>query len=549
MAKQRFRGALNAANFPLVSTLQGRTVVQPQLDNNVKTNQAFYGTQESADYSIPQLLYCENVVPTAEGVQSVGYETVILGLPGVTAFDQAITIRDSNENNFLFAPCGGLNYFYRANDGVWAQKNPITGAAGKSVTRAYVNGRTLICYETLGIYEYDPVADTFTKQTINGLADADVRGIFSSNNYMGIYTDLVIHWSSLIDPLDFVPSLDTGAGFAIPQDVKAQISAVVGTAGGFIIYTAKNAVAAVYTQNIRAPFTFKEVSNAGGILSYEQVTSDQNSGPQYAWTTGGLQRITTQNSETVSAEINDFLAGRMWEEWDPITKRLVTHKEGATEFGVKVTYAASRYLIISYSVDNSGLYQYAIVMDMALKRWGKLKVDHVDCFAYPYPNVFGNLTYGDLEATTYSNIGNTSYADLATGIASDPPSKRAIGFLSTNGTVQLALMDYNKELPQKGVAIFGKFQLIRARVASMQQMELEGVYSDGPTPVADIVVTAIAALDGKNADVVVPMKLLKQTREYQRWAKRVIGVNISVAVEGTFALSSYILELTAEGDR
>jgi hypothetical protein len=549
MAKQRFRGALNAANFPLVSTLQGRTVVQPQLDNNVKTNQAFYGTQESADYSIPQLLYCENSVPTVEGMQSVGYETVIPGLSGVTVFDQAITIRDTNENNFLFAPCGGLNYVYRANDGVWAQKDPITGAQGKSVTRAYVNGRTLICYETLGIYEYDPTADTFTKQTLVGLADADVRGIFSSNNYLGIYTDLVVHWSSLVDPLDFVPSLDTGAGFAIPQDVKAQISAVVGTAGGFIIYTAKNAVAAVYTQNIRAPFSFKEVSNAGGILSYEQVTSDQNSGPQYAWTTGGLQKITTQNSEPVSAEINDFLAGRMWEEWDAVNKKLITHKEGAAEFGVKVTYAASRYLMVSYSVDNSGLYQYAIVMDMALKRWGKLKIDHVDCFAYPYPNVFGDLMYSDLEATAYDALGKTSYTDLAIGVASDPPSKRAIGFLGSNGSVQLALMDYNKTLPQKGVAVFGKFQLVRARVVSMQQLELEGVYSDGSTPLADAQVTAVAALDGKNADLVTPMVLLKQTTGYQRWAKRVIGVNISIAVEGTFALSSYLLELAAEGDR
>lgn len=549
MAKQRFRGALNAATFPLLSTLQGRTVVQPQLDNNVKTNQAFYGTQESADYSIPQLLYCEDVVPTAEGLQSVGYSTVLEGVAGFEGFDQAITVRDENENNFIFAPCGGLNYFYRANDGIWAQKNPISGAAGKDVTRAYVNGRTFICYEGLGVYEYDSVADTFNKLTLIGLTDAEVRGVASSNNYLVAYTDLVVYWSSLINPIDFVPSLDTGAGFSIPQDVKARITAVLGTAGGFIIYTAKNAVAAVYTQNIRAPFTFKEIANAGGILSYEQVTSEQNAGPQYAWTTGGLQKITTQGSEIVSGEINDFLAGRVWEEWDPVNKRLIQNLASANEFGVKVTYVASRYLIISYSVDNSGLYQYAIILDTALKRWGKIKHDHVDCFAYPYPNVFGDLKYNDLTNTSYTELGATSYAGLANGILSDPPSKRAVGLLGVDGTVDLLLMDYNKQVNQQGVAIFGKFQLIRARMMTLQQLVLEGTYQETLSGDQRCEVTAISARDGYTLAVTQPMQLLAADTGIQRWAKRITGINISVAVEGTFALSTYLLEVTAEGDR
>jgi hypothetical protein len=547
MAKQRFRGALNAATFPLVSTMQGRTVVQPQLDNNVKTNQAFYGTQESADYSIPQLLYCENVVPTAEGVQSVDYVQVIAGVPSLSSFDQAITVRDEDENNFLFAPCGGLNYFYQGNAGVWAQKNPIS-AAGKAVSRAYVNGRTFICYEGLGIYEYDSTADTFTKQTLVGLADADVRGVFSSNNYLGAYTDLVVHWSSLIDPLDFTPSIDTGAGFSIPQDVKARITAVLGTAGGFIIYTAKNAVAGVYTQNIRAPFTFKEIADAGGILTYEQVTSENNSGPQYAWTTGGLQKITTQRAEPVAAEINDFLAGRMWESWDPTAKQLCQHMTGSAEFGVKLAYVSSRFLVVSYSVDNSGLYQYAIILDLALKRWGKIKFDHVDCFAYPYPNVYGNLTYGDLSNISYDQLQQTSYADLATGMKSDPPSKRSVALLSPDGAVNLIEMDYNKN-SQQGVAIFGKFQLLRARMMTIQQLELEGTYIAPPGPDSMTTVTALVSTTGYAMDRAAPMNVLEQLPGYQRYAKRLTGKNISFAVEGSFALSTYLMEVTTEGDR
>lgn len=541
MAKYRFQGALNAAMFPFLAALQSRTVIQPQLDNNVKTNQAFYGSQESADYGIPQLLYCENVVPTAEGIMTCGYAEVIAGTES-SDFDQVITLRDADENNFLFSPANGKNYIYAGNAGVWISTDPID-ASGRQVSRAYVNGRTLICYEGLGIYEYDSTAKTFLKQTIQGLADADVRGIGSSNNYLLAFTKITVHWSSLIDPLDFIPSITTGAGFSIPQDVKAEINAVIGTAGGFIIYTAKNAVAAVYTQNTRAPFNFKEISNAGGIASYEQVTSDQNSGPQYAWGTGGFQRITTQNSEPLSAELNDFLAGKIYEEWDPENKRILKYVSSTNEFQVKVTYIASRYLIISYSTTGDGVYQYALLYDTALRRWGKLKVTHVDCFQYPYPNVFGDLSYNDLENISYEDLGDTSYAELADGLLSPQPSKRTVGFLSANGAVSILEMDYDKS-NQRGVMVFGKFQLTRARMMTIQQLALEAIYGTD-----DVVVTAIASIEGKELDFARPMQLLLDGPEIHKYARRLTGTNVSIAIEGALSATSYLLEVTNDGDR
>lgn len=542
MAKYRFQGAINAAVFPFVSAFQSRTVVQPQLDNNVKTNQAFYGTQESADYSIPQLLYCENMVPTAEGLSSVGFARIIEGLPGITNFDQAITLRDADENNFLFSPSGGMNYIFKGNVGIWESINPIS-APGVTVSRAYVNGRTFICYAGLGIYEYDSAADTFLPLVIVGLAAADIRGIGSSNNYLIAYTKITVHWSSLIDPLDFVPSLTTGSGFSIPQDVKAEITAVIGTAGGFIIYTAKNAVAAVYTQNSRAPFNFKEVANAGGIETYEQVTSDQNSGPQYAWGTGGMQKVTTQGSEILSGELNDFLAGRAWEWWNTVSKTLMQEKAGANEFRVKVTYVASRYLIISYAIDSGDVFQYALIFDTALKRWGKIKRDHVDCFNYPYPNVFGDLSYDDLANISYEQLGETSYAGLANGLLSQQPSKRTIGLLMANGAVEILSMDYNKT-DQAGVAIFGKFQLTRSRVMTIQQLQLEAIFGTN-----DVQVTAIASIKGKKLDVFAPMKLLLEDEDLKTYAKRLTGTNVSIAMEGAFSITSYLLEATNDGDR
>lgn len=550
MAKERFTGALNTTTFPLISILQKRTVVQPLSDINVRTLRNPNSTEDFSDQKIPQVLYLENVIPTGEGFQSVGYLPVLPGLPGVTAFDQAITLRDFDENNFLFSPAGGLNYIYTANAGVWKSTNPITGAESKVVTRSYVNGRTFICYAGLGIYEYDATLDTFDKQTIQGLADADVRGIGSSSNYLLIFTVLTVHWSSLVDPLDFVPSLTTGAGFAIPQDVKARITAILGIAGGFIVYTAKNAVAAVYTNNTRAPFTFKELSNAGGILSYEQVTSEQSSGPHYAWTTGGLQKITIQGSEPVSAEVNDFIAGKMWEYWDAASKLLQQVNTTGTEFPVKLAYISSRWLLLSYNTSGtSGGFNYVLVYDTTLKRWGKLKVDHVDCFYYPYPNLFGDLSYDNLSGVSYEDLSNVTYDQLSMGIPSDPPSKLCGGFLQSDGTCTLLEMDYSKVTQQEGVIIFGKFQSTRARLITLQVVDLEGVYQDTSNSAPVFTAHALVSFDGFKPDGVHEMKLLKQGSKLARFAKRVTGINVSLLFTGTFAFSTYLLEVTKDGDR
>lgn len=541
MAKYRFQGALNAATFPLLSLLQPRTVLDNKLDSNVRTPESFYGTKESANFGVPQILYAENIVPTAEGVMSCGYNNIVPPT-SFSDFDQVITLRDVDENNYLFAPAAGKNYIYTGNKPTWRSINPID-ASGRAVSRAYVNGRTFVCYENLGIYEYNALADTFTLQVVTGLANTDIRGIGASNNYLIAYTDITVYWSSLINPLDFLPSINTGAGFAIPQDVKAKITAVTGTAGGFIIYTAKNAVAAVYSQNIRAPFNFKEIANAGGVSSYEQTTSDQNSGPQYTWGTSGFQKVTTQQAEPLSAELNDFLAGKVYETWDAVNKRIVPQTADSYEFQVKVTYIASRYLIISYGLLNSGNYEYALLYDTALKRWGKLKITHVDCFQYPYPNVTGDLSYDELGNTSYEDLGDTSYAGLAFGIKSTQPSKRTIAFLNAQGAIFILEADYAKA-DQAGIVVLGKFQLTRSRLMTIQQLDLEAIYGTN-----DVQVTAISSIEGKELDYKNPMKLLKDGQFLHKYARRQTGTNISIAIEGAFSLTSYILEVQNDGDR
>lgn len=551
MAKYRFRTAINAATFPLNAVLQARTVLQPQLDTTVRNAVTYYGTAESKEIEVPQMYYCENIMPTAEGLQSVNYEKIIQGLSGAMDFDQGITLRDADENNFLFVPARGKNYVYNARTGQWVPSSSITGWEGSLITRAYVNGRTFICYEGLGVYEYNSTLGTFTHLALAlppGITEAMIRGIGSSSNYLISFTDITVYWSSLVDPLDFIPSLITGAGFSIPQDVKGQITAVLGISGGYVVYTAKNAVAAVYTNNSRAPFIFKEISNAGGVLSYEQVTSEQTSGQHYAWTTGGFQKISIQGAETISAAVNDFIAGRMYETYNRLTKQVDVHYTATPEFNVKLAYIGSRYVILSYSTSGDG-FNYALVLDTVLKRWGKIKIDHVDCFNYPYPNIIGAIAYQDLPSTPYSALSATSYKDTATGSISDPPSKLTIGFLQQDGTVKLLRMDYEKDAQDDAVAIFGKFQLVRANLMTLQQFTLEGVYQDTFTKNPFFKVYAAAAIDGFKPAAVHEMKLLRVSDKLAVYAKRTTGLNVTLICEGTFALSSALLEVTNEGDR
>lgn len=554
MASYRFRGALQSAEFPLVSTLRTRSTIVPGYDNNQPSQQSQTPTSgESAATTLAECIYCENVVPTSEGIQSVGYRQVIPPIPGETSFDSVITLRDANENSVLFSPAQGKNYIYSATAGVWVSTNPIP-TTGATVSHAYVNGQTFVCYAYLGVFQYDSVAGIFSQVTLTGVDVTTIGGVCGSSNYLILFSgsgasNLTVYWSNLSIVTDFAPSQLTGAGYSIPQDLRGQIVGIAPFLGGFFIYSTRNVVAAVYTNNALAPFNFKEVGSSGGIASANQITIDHNSGPQYAWTTGGLQTISSQNATSVRVEVNDFLAGRMWEDWNTVTKSLDTSYATLDEFKVKVTLVTNRYLIVSYSTLPFQNYNYALVYDVQLKRWGKLKISHVDCFFFS-SNEFGTpLPYGTFASVPYTALSTTTYAGLTSSVSGVQNSKNTVAFLSPDGTVQLLDMSYEKGTVQQGVAVFGKFQLTRQRRLELQQLELEGNYTN-PTDGAEInTVTAIASLDGYNLNSPKQMVLVKRAGKYSRYAKRLTGLNLSFAIEGTFALSAYLLEVTLSGDR
>jgi hypothetical protein len=550
MPEYRMGGALNAARWPFVAALQGRTVINPIYDVANKVRASFSGTEESADNTVPQIMYCENAMPTAEGIASVGYQELVPASAN-TDFDSCIILRDANEVSYVYSPGGGKNYILNNATLVWASTNPIVPPAGTQVSRAHVNGRMFICYANFGVYEYDSGLGTIVPVALTGLVAADVISITNSSNYLIAVTTTAVYWSSLTNPTDFVPDLTTGAGTAIPQDVRGLLVSVQAASGGYIIYTTRNAVAAAFTNNTRAPFVFKEIAGAGGIYKNEQVTQDAISGVQYAWTTNGLQRITLQQAEFISAEFNDFIAGRLQMTWDSATKTLNLVAASGTEFVTKVCLIANRFLCVSYtdSTATVPVFKYCLIYDLALKRWGQMKIDHVDCFAFQVPTNGNALTFTDLAAATFTSLGGKTFNQLigSTSASGNPSSKRMIGFLTASGAIELALMDYQKDFTNQGVVVFGRHQLTRQRLMTHQLTEVEGAYGVEVSGVDSFQAYVINSIDGYNFQATQPLVKIRGQSKSLLYGLRVTGINQCIVFTGTFALSSYIVAASTDG--
>ena len=530
---------LNAAEFAFTYKASGRQVAEPT-DLAPRMPGAFYGNVANAEFGVPQLLYCENVLPMAAGLYSVGYGTQITAYTGpVTDFDQAMTLRDANENLFTFSPGGGKNYVLNSTSGAWTSVGAFT-FTNYLVTHAYVNGRTFICYEKTKIIEYNAGTGLFTTLSLTlpaGVTIANIRGIFGSSNYLLFFTDITVYWSTPANVLDFA-TVDQGAGQQTPLDVKGQITCGLPCAGGFIVYTARNAVGATFTNNGNSPFVFKEVANAGGVPSWERVTAsaDGNSG-HYAFTSAGLQKLNLSGADTLYPEATDFLVGNQYERWNQTTKLVDTFPVGGA-FSVKLAFLANRFLIISYGTSRNE-FEDALVLDTSLERWGKLRVNHVDCFLYAYPTLASSYDYSQLPGL-YSDMSEDSYADLDSTRLQVTPAKRGIAFLKSNGQVDILATDF-AQTSTSGLAIFGRIEQNRQRMTTLTNVELDGLRSGN--------VYSLPSEKGKNRDSSRLLPQVDVADDYVKCDEYFTARNFDIAVEGTFMLSNLQARVRNHGYR
>ena len=298
MAVQRFKIALNAARFPLVSTKGSRAVFIPGLDSAPRTPRDYVGNGNSLDYDTAQVLFMQNVVPAAEGLRSVGFR-LRAASPGFGSFfDSVIPLRNDRDAIFLLSPAAGHNYVWSsvANTWVpnwwptiWAPLVVDTSWGDFTVTKvtyAFVDGLSFVCYgrqkSTTNVDMSMLIQDPSTQNLIPATSiitnwpyqPGEIAGIASSSGYLLMYSGLSVAWAKFNGTqFDFSPYANgkfTGSGQQIPESIGGNITAIIGVSGGFIIFTTRNAVAALYNpQNLAAPWTFREIPGAGGIQTYE----------------------------------------------------------------------------------------------------------------------------------------------------------------------------------------------------------------------------------------------------------------------------------------
>lgn len=592
MAVQRYKAALNNARFPLVSTWGERAVILPAIDASQRSPRQYQGSDENIDFNVPQVLYGENFVPVSAGIKSVSYKQII-GPTVNRDFDQIFPLRDADENTVLYSPSHGQNYVYDSVAEAWSFEScadkyldagyyvssaSISTPETAKVTRAYVEGKTFVCYGNIGLrtgsssgpitadgslFYWDPLTESL--QTVRDLTyatliknldrldrygnrvlpDGDIGGIASSNGYLLIWSGLTVHWAlwdgASFDFIEYAAGEVTGAGYQIPEDVKGPITALVPVTGGFIIFTTKNAVAAFYNaNNFASPWIFRQISNAGGIESYEQTTEDANLGAIYAHTTGGLQRITLNAAETSFPDVTDFLGLRLQETFNPSSlqfeRGLVT-----ADFFTKLSFCGQRFLVISYGT-YPGIYSYALVYDAELKRWGKLRLAHRDCFAYSYGSQEAPLTYAMLGDVPYEDMDTIAYEDaiIAGGNLTYP--RQSVAFLLETGEIKLAVMDTREpEDDSQAFVLLGRFQLTRSRLSTLHEVEIEGLVAGGTVGV-------LRSTNGRTFASSELGYLREQSEDFAEYGfDMVTGKNFTLFVKGNFYLSSAILHVTNDG--
>lgn len=510
MARQSYRGNLLSANFPFLSENFGRTVIVGQIDQNVSKSADPAGQDKTHNAGIPQMYYCHNVVPSQQGIQSVGYSQLIAP-PADKVFVGMLSLRDAlNRVAYLGYTSTGEFYISLTPFSSWSLIATVPEAVGKLITRAYVQGVTYVYIANHGCYRYDFATNQLVPVTLNGLEPTAVLGVTTLSGYLIVWTADTVGWSAIADPTDFVPSLATGAGSGSVEGAAGSIQMCAAAYAGFLIYTTGNVVAVTYTGNSQYPFIFRALPSSGGLKKIIHADYDSSAGQQYAYTTSGMQLFDIQKAQTVLSDLTDFLAGSEFEDCDVTTGVITKTKMSINTSMVKaVKLVANRYLIVSYGLTS---YTHAILFDLQLKRFGKFKIPHIQC------------------------------VDLLLGDDSQDVPRQSIGFLQADGTVKFANFEPYADTSDT-VALLGKYQLVRSRNLQLHSVELENIEAGDSFQLRDAV-----SLTGKETTLY-SMTLAEESPLYRKYTTRLTGKNHSLMLTGPFSLNSLILTFSVQGGR
>ena len=257
------------------------------------------------------------------------------------------------------------------------------------------------------IADYEVVVPSFLNM-------AGQIGIFKAGTRLGFWdSDNSVAWSSNLDLTDFTPSLENLAGNAIFADVQGKIVTIKNHGEGFMIYSTKSIIGISPKLDSNFLWDAKDVFSSVGLVHPLSAVNSYNESEHFAIVTNGIVRLGKLNglagkydTEYLFPEIYDFLR----ETRKPIFLKLVNQRylsfelfdaRHIEEVGVRTnTLPADNLLasvgnVFSLYTERKG----ALVFDLHLKKWGKLKQDYqvlTDYLALNIPsyNIFSHTDLG-----------------------------------------------------------------------------------------------------------------------------------------------------------
>lgn len=519
MADTTFRANLSAPTIPTNPYLFGRSVVIKDRDQNYSPNLAAK-VDKDKDIGIPQLMYASNVVPTEQGFKSVGYFGGQEKCPGTPYI--AFPIRTTTESaTLIHTREGQLFRLKKETDGPEIPEFTYVGTYAGDMTYAHVAGVTYIYVSKVGCYTYNFTTKVLDSVTFLGLDPTQILGITATGGYLLAWSADAIAWSSLVNAVDFVPSLDTGAGGGSVEGAKGALTVCVANSYGIYIFTESNCVSAQLSNNARFPFNFKEIVGSSGLSSVQQVSYEGNQNSVYAFTSVGFQQITHNGAKNVWTDL--YENGLNVPVWDANTVVGAPPTTNGKISEAKLVTVGTRYVCVSIKHRTEQYYDQCWIYDLALEKWGRCVKNHVEVFEDEFYNIAFILNDG-----RYVTV--------------DSPFATQYGYRVDSDL---------------GIAVFGRYQYSRQRLTILQGVDIENLFpvdlydAFGNKYGEDVYPTLydLPALDGKTGTFVEMYRNADTSETVATYNILKTAINHSIMIKGHFDLNSMVLTVSQGGGR
>jgi hypothetical protein len=580
---------LSARTFPLVAQNWGRTVMVSQSpDNNF--NRQVQSTQDSDhDVGIPQVYYCHNVMPHAQGFQSVGYETILNAAATVpnTTFSYILDLQDDFGRFALLAICTDGSWYTWESSLLGWQLQFVSTAPTARVYATYISGITYVLQKNYKLCTYNWTTHGFDNQVFTALDISAVDGITSSFGYM-------IAWNGTNPGYTFAVTSTSGS---------ADLSAItIGT----IIPRAGDAVTIA---NFPAGTTISSVNYTTGVVTLSNVATATGATSLVKATSPGAVYWSSTISELdfTPSLITGSGGGEIQAADGPITFCL-PHTKGfivyTTDNAVGGTYSGnaqypfdfqaivgsggiSNFDQITQEGDTGNHYAYT-TNGMQLISMGSATTTLTDVTDFISGKLFEDfddinkiftltrlsatlvkkicivssryliISYGILSLThalvydlitqrfgklkvNHVNVFEVSPQIVSSTITDLP--RQSIGLLQANGTCVSVSFDVLNPA-SNGTLILGKYQYVRARTLILDEIFIENVYNE-----VTFNLNVMTSLDGKTYSSIRAPYLANSAGGQSQYKCREEGINHSLLLQGQFHIESGVLSYSIGGKR